>query len=449
MVAHVKTAALLAVLAHRTALGARVRHNASTSVGGEPWAEKILGGVKVYNYQDVQKPRKKSDGTTEMPVQSWVLKLFANATDEKAQATCNDGVECVRVSQCSKTALNFVEVRATEPALTAMLERQQGVVEGVEPPTPIRAFGSTPWGILRVQGRKPSDVPKKDGLPRDGGKGVHVFVLDTGIRTSHNEFGGRAVPGFDGTIGAFDGTGDNLGEVCNGSNPKCAQDGNGHGTHCAATIAGSTYGIAKGATVYGVKVLGDNGGGNIIGIALAVNWVRQTTLRPAVASMSLGGPKSWFSNQAVNVLALSKITVVVAAGNENTDACDKSPASAGWVITVGSTTVKDERSSFSNYGNCVNIWAPGSDVESASHRSDSGAVTFSGTSMACPHVSGVAALILERNKMATGSEVEKALGDQATPKVLTGLKPNDKNRLLYTGAVDSPLKKGGLFDWLR
>jgi len=257
------------------------------------------------------------------------------------------------------------------------------------------------------------------------------------------------VPGFDGTIGAFDGTGDNLGEVCNGSNPKCAQDGNGHGTHCAATIAGSTYGIAKGATVYGVKVLGDNGGGNIIGIALAVNWVRQTTLRPAVASMSLGGPKSWLSNQAVNVLALSKITVVVAAGNENTDACDKSPASAGWVITVGSTTVKDERSSFSNYGNCVNIWAPGSDVESASHRSDSGAVTFSGTSMACPHVSGVAALILERNKMATGSEVEKALGDQATPKVLTGLKPNDKNRLLYTGAVDSPLKKGGLFDWLR
>merc|ERR1719199_2459089 len=169
----------------------------------------------------------------------------------------------------------------------------------------------------------------------------------------------------------------------------CAGDAQGHGTHCAGTAAGETYGVAPAAKVKSVKVLSDQGSGSWSWSYYALDWLAQNPTRPAIASMSLGGSGTQQAmRDAVNAAVNSGVVVVVAGGNSNGDACRFSPAFVPSAITVGSTTSTDARSSFSNYGSCTNIWAPGSDVVSADHRSDTGTRSLSGTSMACPHVSG-------------------------------------------------------------
>merc|ERR1712060_167793 len=172
----------------------------------------------------------------------------------------------------------------------------------------------------------------------------------------------------------------------------------GHGTHCAGSAAGESYGVAVGAKIRSVKVLSDQGSGSWSWSYYALDWLATNPTRPAIASMSLGGSGTQQAmRDAVDAATNAGVSVIVAGGNSNSDACRFSPAFVPSAITVGSTDSLDRRSSFSNYGSCTNIWAPGSSILSAGHRSDTGTATFSGTSMACPHVAGGAALVLERN----------------------------------------------------
>merc|ERR1719211_41447 len=276
------------------------------------------------------------------------------------------------------------------------------------------------WGLNRI------------GADQRGraGDGATVFVLDTGVRVTHQEFSGRAMPAFDMSSGSP--------KECNGD-MSCPGDRQGHGTHCAGTAAGTSYGVAPSAAVKSVKVLSDRGSGSWSWSYYALDWLATNPTRPAVASMSLGGSGTQQAMaDAVDAAVNAGVTVVVAGGNSNSDACRFSPAFVPSAITVGSTTSLDARSSFSNYGACTNIWAPGSSVVSASHTSDTGSRSLSGTSMACPHVSGGAALVLEANPSMKSSAVLQQLLDDAYLNVLTDLKFGDVNVLLYVAEGGAP-----------
>ncbi len=270
---------------------------------------------------------------------------------------------------------------------------------------------NAPWGLDRVDQRSGLDDVYTYNAT---GSGVNAYILDTGINTSHNDFGGRAVAAFD----AFN----------DGQN---GQDCNGHGTHVAGTVGGNTYGVAKASTLYAVRVLDCNGGGTLSGVIDGVDWVAANHQPPAVANMSLGGGASTALDDAVSNAVNDGILVVAAAGNENTDACTKSPARVDNALTVGSTTSSDQRSSFSNYGSCVDIWAPGSDIASAWYTSDTAVNTISGTSMAAPHAAGAAALYLESNPSASPSSVFSGLTNTATSGALSGI-GSSPNLLLYS-----------------
>jgi len=279
---------------------------------------------------------------------------------------------------------------------------------------------------------------------RSGPKGqnTHIYILDTGVRTTHQDFGTRAAPGVDFTQ-------DQAGTpvVCNGD-LGCAADRQGHGTHCAGSAAGTNYGVATQANVYGMKVLGDSGAGGFAAIVGAIDYMASSDKRPAVGSMSLGGscPAGFCGlfgavATAVDTAVASGVTVVVAGGNSNSDACGFVPAFVPSAITVGSTDSTDARSSFSNYGKCTNIWAPGSAITSASHEDDTGAKTFSGTSMACPHVAGAAAMLLQEFPEFKSEEVLEKLLARSAKNYVTDLKFDDVNALLYV-AADAPPPAG-------
>lgn len=245
------------------------------------------------------------------------------------------------------------------------------------------------------------------------GSGVRVYVIDTGILTNHTQFGTRASAVFD----AFGGNG---------------QDCNGHGTHVAGTAGGSTYGVAKSAMLRAVRVLDCGGSGSNSGVIAGVDWVAANHIKPAVANMSLGGGASTALDNAVTNAVNAGVTFVVAAGNENQNACNVSPARAASAITVGSTTSTDARSSFSNFGTCVDIFAPGSSITSAWYTSTSATNTISGTSMASPHVAGAAALYLQRSTAASPATVRDIIINNSTTNRLTGINTGSPNRLLYT-----------------
>jgi len=233
------------------------------------------------------------------------------------------------------------------------------------------------------------------------GTGVRAYIIDTGIRFAHSEFGGRATSGYD----AVDG----------GS----ADDCNGHGTHVAGTVGGSTYGIAKNVSLIAVRVLDCGGSGSWSGVIAGMDWVANNRVRPAVANMSLGGGASSSVDAALSRLIASGVTVGVAAGNGNRggrqqDACGFSPARVPEAITVGATDKTDTKTSWSNYGPCVDVFAPGNGITSAWNTSNSATNTISGTSMATPHVVGVAALYLQSNTGASPAAVASALKTNAT-----------------------------------
>ena len=266
------------------------------------------------------------------------------------------------------------------------------------------------WGLDRID---------QASLPLNGtyvynrtGSGVNAYIIDTGIRTSHTQFGGRATAVFD----AFGGNG---------------QDCNGHGTHVAGTVGGSTYGVAKSVRLFAVRVLSCSGSGSTSGVIAGVNWVTANRIRPAVANMSLGGGISSSLDTAVNNSINSGVTYAIAAGNSNTNASNSSPARVSAAITVGSSTISDARSSFSNFGSVVDIFAPGSSITSAWYTSTTATRTISGTSMAAPHVAGVAARYLQGNTGASAATVRNAIVAAASLNRLSGIPTGTANRLLF------------------
>ncbi len=275
----------------------------------------------------------------------------------------------------------------------------------------IAQAGAT-WGIDRIDQR---------ALPLNGryayqesGAGVTAYIVDSGIRYSHSEFGGRASFGFD----AFGGDG---------------SDCSGHGTHVSGTVGGATYGVAKGVSLVSVKVLDCNGSGTSSGVIAGLDWIASHAARPAVANMSLGGGVSQAVDDAVERLYVAGIATAVSAGNSNVDACTQSPARAPHAMTVGASDNVDARAYFSNYGTCVDWFAPGMSITSSAISGDLATAVMSGTSMASPHTTGAAALFLQKNPAATAQQVRDGLYAQSTKGVVTSAS-SANNHLLYSFA---------------
>ncbi len=269
-----------------------------------------------------------------------------------------------------------------------------------------------PWGLDRIGQR---DLPLSATYAyTTTGSGVNVYIIDTGIRRTHTQFGGRAFIGFD--------------AVGDGQNTN---DCHGHGTHVSGTVGGSTYGVAKSVRLFAVRVLNCSGSGTNSGVIAGVDWVTANHISPAVANMSLGGGVSTALDTAVNNSINSGVTYAIAAGNSNTNASNSSPARVAAAITVGSSTITDARSSFSNFGSVVDIFAPGSSILSSYNTSDTATATLSGTSMATPHVAGVAARFLQSNPTASPATVRNEIVNQATLNHLSGIPSGTANRLLF------------------
>jgi subtilisin family serine protease len=296
---------------------------------------------------------------------------------------------------------------ATNPAVEYVQQNGIYTITATQSPTPS-------WGLDRIDQR---NLPLNSSYtyPTTAGS-VRAYIIDTGIRFTHTDFGGRAVSGFD----AIDG----------GS----ADDGNGHGTHVAGTVGGTSFGVAKGVTLVGVRVLNNAGSGTTAQVAAGIDWVTgdHDPGELAVANMSLGGGIDTTLDNAVANSIADGVTYAVAAGNDNgANACNTSPARTPNAITVGSTTSTDARSSFSNIGTCLDIFAPGSSITSAWNTSNTATNTISGTSMATPHVTGAAALVLAQNPSFTPQQVRDSLVNNATTGVISNPGTGSPNRLLF------------------
>jgi len=318
-------------------------------------------------------------------------------------------------------------VASLDSADVARLRAQDGVLL-VEKNKPVEALSAGPrsglassWGLDRIDQRT---LPLNSLISTSqNGFGVSAYIIDTGIRADHTQFGGRVTVGYD--------------AIGDGQNTN---DCNGHGTHVAGTVGGSTYGVAPQVSLVAVRVLDCSGSGSTAGVIAGIDWATANHAAgvPAVANMSLGGGYSAALNTATQNAISDGITFAVAAGNSNADACSASPASTPNAITVGATSSNDARASYSNYGSCVDIFAPGSGITSSWNTSTTATNTISGTSMASPHVAGAAALLLSANPSSTPAQVAAAMGSAATTGVVTDAGTGSPNRLLYTGDSATP-----------
>lgn len=344
----------------------------------------------------------------------------AQVADTAAQlATAHGG----KVTHQYKYALQGAAMKLTAEQRAAMAKDSRVsyiVPDGIA--TAVATQTNPPWGLDRID---QSNLPLNQTYTYadQAGQGVNVYVIDTGINASHTDFSGRVGAGYD--------------YVDGDSNPD---DCHGHGTHVSGTIGGTTYGVAKKVTLHAVRVLDCNGSGTYANVIAGIDWVRLNRSGASVANMSLGGGFNQAVNDAVTNAIASGVTFAVAAGNSNADACSYSPSSTPNALTVGATDSTDARASYSNYGTCLDIFAPGSSILSAWIGSTTATNTISGTSMASPHVAGAAALYLGTNPSATPAQVGSALIAAATSGVVTNPGTGSPNRLLKTtsgGSVSS------------
>ena len=329
----------------------------------------------------------------------------------------------MRVTHVYRNVFNGMTVWATPGQLVRLKKNPNFTM--VEPDGAVQAINQTQqpatWGLDRVDQRA---LPLNSSYTyASTASNVQAYVIDTGIRSDHVDLGGRVGPGYTSII---DG----------GSTQDC----NGHGTHVAGTIGGSSYGVAKGVTLRPVRVLDCSGAGTWSGVIAGLDWIAGVHQpgTPAVANMSLGGGANNSVDTAVRNLIGRGVNVVVAAGNSNADACTSSPARVAPALTIGATTSNDDRASYSNYGTCLDLFAPGSSITSAWHTSPTAAATISGTSMAAPHVAGAAALILANQPALNPDGVTAALLANATGDVVRNPGAGSPNRLLFTLQPDSP-----------
>jgi len=282
--------------------------------------------------------------------------------------------------------------------------------------TPLGTQPNPPsWGLDRVDQR---NLPLNNSFtyPSSGASGVRAYVLDSGIRFTHQDFGGRVVNGID---------------VVDGGT---ADDCYGHGSHVAGTLGGTTYGVAKNVTLVAVRIFACDATGDIASTTQAIDWVTANAQRPAVANMSFGRSVSLTPGAyeaATNGLINSGVTVVASAGNDGRDACEKTPAFIPAVLTVGYTWPDDGAAWLSNHGPCVDLFAPGQDIPSAGYLNDTAVATKTGTSMAAPHVAGAAALILAGNPTWSPAQVHAQVLANATSGVVYNTRPNTTSRMLY------------------
>ncbi len=357
---------------------------------------------------------------------SFIVLLKDDVVGTQAMAQASASAHGGKVLYTYTSAVNGFAVRVPESKADDYVDALQSdpAVALIEPDQPVYADQSVqlnpPWGLDRIDQR---DLPLNQRyLYNATGSGVRAYIVDTGIYAGHSDFGGRVLPGF---TAINDGRG--------------TSDCDGHGTHVAGTVGGNTWGVAKQVALVPVRVLGCSGTGSTSGVIAGVDWITANAPRPAVANMSLGGGASSAMDAAIARATARGITMAVSAGNSNTNACNQSPARAPSALTVGATDMNDRRASFSNYGTCLDIFAPGVNIRSASISSPTASTVMSGTSMASPHVAGVAALYLETQPGASAAQVEQFIKTSATPNKVVNPGPGSPNLLLYSlGEDDGP-----------
>ncbi|MFD8790467.1 S8 family peptidase [Streptomyces vinaceus] len=359
------------------------------------------------------------------------LHTAANAVPGKYIVTLENGQDAAKVATklglkptfvYSKAMTGFavpltpLQLQIVRVSLGVKSVEEDAAVQSVPQPTrtPGTRAPSSSWGLDRIDQK---ELPLDNSFSTEGnGAGVTAYILDTGIDYAHDEFGGRATFGYD-AIG--DGR---LGADCQG-----------HGTHVAGTVGGKTYGVARKANLVSVRVLGCDGKGTWSGIIAGMDWVAKNAKQPAVMNASLGGDLSKAVNDAADAVTDAGVLPVVAAGNSSVDACNVSPASAGKVLTVAASNQYDEETSFSNYGRCVTLYAPGEAIVSA--KLGGGSVALDGTSMAAPHVAGVAALYKQAHPTATPEDINEYLDQESTKDLLKNLSPASPDKLLFTAGL--------------